>query len=178
MGAPRAGTSPWTTARTTSAEIGEGWLDAGRLRIPPLRDEARFLSTPYMGLVNENGTDVRFYAGYLIRTCSDHRLRPVVNGCRSSPYGLLARAHRLAFAATLGGLGFSRFRCPAPAAVLSGCRPGTPDPLVSWCWPGEAAVGSSCVQTNRVPRRRRTTDPRARGNWRQGVSSSSPPPSR
>ena len=27
--------------------------------------KARFLSTPYMGLVNENGTDVRFYAGYL-----------------------------------------------------------------------------------------------------------------
>ena len=48
------------------AEIGEGWLDAVEASLfRRFAMKARFLSTPYMGLVNENGTDVRFYAGYL-----------------------------------------------------------------------------------------------------------------
>ena len=67
MGAPRAGyVAADDREDDQRAEIGEGWLDAVEARLfERFAMKARFLSTPYMGLVNENGTDVRFYAGYL-----------------------------------------------------------------------------------------------------------------
>ena len=67
MGAPRAGyVAADDREDDQRAEIGEGWLDAVEARLfKRFAMRARFLSTPYMGLLNENGTDVRFYAGYL-----------------------------------------------------------------------------------------------------------------
>ena len=67
MGAPRAGYVAVDDREDDQrAEIGEGWLDAVEASLfRRFAMKARFLSTPYMGLVNENGTDVRFYAGYL-----------------------------------------------------------------------------------------------------------------
>ena len=67
MGAPRPGfVAADDREDQQSAEIGKGWLDAVEARLFARFDmRARFLSTPYMGLLNENGTDVRFYAGYL-----------------------------------------------------------------------------------------------------------------
>ena len=67
MGAPRPGyVAADDREDEQRAEIGEGWLDAVEARLfERFAMRARFLSTPYMGLLNENGTDVRFYAGYL-----------------------------------------------------------------------------------------------------------------
>lgn len=67
MGAPRAGyVAADDREDDQRAEIGEGWLDAVEARLfKRFAMRARFLSTPYMGLLNEKGTDVRFYAGYL-----------------------------------------------------------------------------------------------------------------
>ena len=67
MGAPRPGYVAVDDREDAQRdEIGEGWLDAVEARLfERFAMKASFLSTPYMGLLNEDGTDVRFYAGYL-----------------------------------------------------------------------------------------------------------------
>ena len=67
MGAPRPGYVAVDDREDAQRdEIGEGWLDAVEAKLfERFKMKAKFLSTPYMGLLNEDGTDIRFYAGYL-----------------------------------------------------------------------------------------------------------------
>ena len=67
MGAPRAGfVAADDEENKQRSEIGELWLDfVEQALFKRFAMKAEFLSTPYMGLVNEQNTDVRFYAGYL-----------------------------------------------------------------------------------------------------------------
>ena len=67
MGAPRPGYVAVDDREGAQRdEIGEGWLDAVEAKLfERFAMRASFLSTPYMGLLNEDGTDIRFYAGYL-----------------------------------------------------------------------------------------------------------------
>jgi hypothetical protein len=80
-------------------EIGEGWLDAVEAKLfARFKMKAKFLSTPYMGLLNEDGTDIRFYAGYLRSKDSQthNRVRLVVGGrVHTGRLGVHVFAHRI-----------------------------------------------------------------------------------
>lgn len=67
MGAPRVGyVAVDDREDNQQTEIGLGWLDFVEQKLfQRFNMNAKFLSTPYMGLLHEQGTAIRFYAGYL-----------------------------------------------------------------------------------------------------------------